>query len=832
MKLFRKIYLWSNVICYSLLIFWFDCSLYAQQSKTTIHGKVLHAITREPIPYATITVKNTQIGTVTDNSGTFHLSTYNQLPSDSIKISSIGFDPAWYNIILESDNILDVWLVPSDYSLSEVVILPDEKENPAYPFMRKVLAQKESNNPENVISYQCEVYNKIEIDLFDVDEQDKDRLTFKPFQVLFDYVDTTEEKPCIPVFFTETLSDFFYYKKTCSPKERIKASRMSGIKSESVTQLLGTSYQKVNVYDNNLILFKKSFVSPLSKACFRFYRFNMMDSIIKEGVKTYKITFKPKRRQELTFEGHMWIQDSTFVLEQIDAHMADEVNLNFISDFSFSQKYRPVQGDKWMLVQDSLFVLAKMFLPHEGKSQEFLAKKATSYQDYLIDEPKKKEFYQGSIQAVVADDVHDKSESYWESARHQDLSLREENIYELTDSLKNLPVVKLLKTFGRGYYQMGPIELGPFFSTYSFNNIEGHRIRLGGRTTNRFSTWSSISAYGAYGFRDERLKFGTTIQQLISKKPLQMFEVGYQQDVEQLGTTSGLPFRTDNLFNALLRRSPANRLNLVSDFHISFQREWFPGFSHTFEFRRRELTPLGILNFEEINHLGQVQSLSEITTSEWSVHMHLRPKEQFLSSGFDRVSLGSKFPSLDIVYSRGVKDLWGGDYQYDKLLVHLRYNTKLGRLGKLDSYFQGGKIWGAVPFPLLEIHKGNETLILNERAFNTMNFFEFASDRFAQGAITWHLDGLIFNKIPLFRKLKFREVLGAKTVVGSISDENRETLILPDFTSSLDTPFAEASAGIENIFRILRLDAIWRLTHKDHPGIVTFGVRGKLDFRF
>lgn len=804
-------------------------SILAQQ-KTYIKGKVVDASTQLPIPYATVVLFKGKNGTITDTAGNFILK--NVTAPDSLKASSIGFVPQYFYFQAQDTININFELAPSDYAINEVVILPDERENPAYPIMRQIIAHKPVNDYESVDAYECEVYNKIEIDLDKITEKDKKRMLFKPFKVIFEYVDSSEEVPFLPIFMTESLSDYFYSKENDSRKEHIKATKVSGVKNESVSQLLGNAYQETNIYDNNMVFFNKRFVSPISKSGFRYYRYYLMDSTYINNKKFYKIIYKPKRKQELTFNGEFWVQDSTYAIKELDAHMANDANVNFVTGFHFRLTFTELDSGRWMPAKDELIVEARLFIPTEARNQDFLARKAASYRNYVINKPKENAFYVEPGIVTIAKGVNDKSEEFWKNARHESLSIREENVYAMVDTLKDLPIFRTLRTLVRGYFDVGLWEIGPIFSTYSFNEVEGHRFRVGGRTSNRFSTWTELSGYTAVGTRDEKFKYGLTLRQFVSKSPRQMITLKAKSDVEQLGTSPNLIFRTDNVLNSLFRRNPANRLNRVADYSIKFDREWFKGFTNSIQLNRRELRPLGEFSFNRRNGSGNLESIGSVTATDITLFTHFAWKEEFLSGEFDRISLGTVHPVFDVIYSLGIKDLLGGDYDYHKLVVSMKHRLRLGRPGYINYRLEGGKFWGTLPYPLLEIHQGNETFFYDDLTYNTMNFFEFVSDEYVSASLSWHMEGLFFNKIPLLRKLKLREVASAKAVAGRLSDVNRAELQLPDGMFELREPFAEASIGVENIFRILRFDAVWRLTNLDLPNIVKFGIRMKFEFTF
>ncbi|MFM1932431.1 MAG: hypothetical protein RL226_1734, partial [Bacteroidota bacterium] len=469
------------------------------------------------------------------------------------------------------------------------------------------------------------------------------------------------------------------------------------------------------------------------------------------------------------------------------------------------------------------------------KTMGFYGRKTTTYKDFVINKAQTDEFYTGISDIVVDDKAADYDDAYWEEHRHIDLTENEKAVYTMVDSIKNIPqfrtVADIVNLVVNGYYVRGNFEFGPYFTTYSFNPVEGNRFRLGGRTSNEFSTRVMIEGYGAYGLRDERFKYGGAVTWMLSKQPRMVLNVNGKRDVEQLGQAPGA-FRTDNVLASLFRRNPANKLTDVTQGEVSLEREWFYGFSNTLIFTHRILAPLGALSYDRLDDQMKSIAVNNLTTSEVTLYTRFAYKEKYLSGEFERVSLGTKYPTLEVAYSKGIKGLIEADYDYDKVVLRVKDKVRFGPFGYARIGIEAGKIWGALPYPLLQLHQGNETFFYDETAFNTMNFFEFVSDEWVSGSISYHAEGLFLNKIPLMRKLKWREVASAKGVIGGYNPANEFELVRPPETYTLTKPFVEAALGVENIFKIFRIDALWRLSYLDHDNIVRFGIRAKFQFDF
>jgi hypothetical protein len=797
--------------------------------RTTVEGHVYDSETGEAMPFVNVHFQNTKVGTTTNLSGYYKLETY--YASDSLMVSFIGYKTMAKKVRKDQQQTLDFRIEPGSVTLEAAEVVATKEENPAFPIVRNVLKNKRINNREKLDAYEYELYNKVEFDLNNITDEFRARKIFRPFEFIFENLDSTAEKVYLPVFMTESISNFYYRKTPKTEKEVITATKVSGVENNSVSQFLGDMYQSVNIYDNNVIVFGKSFVSPISNLGFAFYDYYLMDSTFIDSKWCYLIKFQPKRRQELTFDGNMWVNDTTYALKMVEGTIAKDANINFIEGLSVRQEFDEIENEVWMLTRDELVVDFNV----TDRAMGFYGRKTTTYKDFTINQRREDEFYHGLSDVIVADDANKKPEDFWKTARHIELTQNEISVYNMVDSIQNIPqfrtIADLITLFVSGYKVVGDFEIGPYYTLYSFNPIEGNRFRFGGRTSNAFSTRLMLEGYGAYGLRDERFKYGGGITYMISKNPRMLMYVGGKKDIEQLGQAEGA-FREDNVLSSLFRRNPANKLTSVTEGKFSFEREWFYGLSNRVMFTHRILEPLGALRYERYNDAKDLVPVNNLITSEITLYTRFAFKEKFVSGEFERISLGTRYPTIELALTAGIPDLLGSDYSYQKVLIRLKDKLLFGPLGYSQILIEAGRIWGELPFPLLQLHQGNETFFYDESAYNTMNYFEFVSDEWISGSISHHFDGLVFNKIPLMRRLKWREVVSAKAVVGSFNDANLDILLLPTETYTLSKPFVEGAIGVENIFQFLRVDALYRLSYLDHPGIVKFGIRAKLQIDF
>jgi hypothetical protein len=810
-------------------------SLYSQEY--TITGKIFVSTTKEPLPFVPVIIKGTKTGNSSDFDGKFVIKA--NVLGDSLISTYIGYKRCARKInkSLTVQEINMPMVEDGGVSLDEVVVVMGE--NPAHRIIRNANKYREENNPDNLRSYQYETYNKIEFDLTRIPKEMREKKIFKPIKFVFDNVDSTNsgEKPSLPFFITESLSDIYYKSDPVRKKEVIKGSKITGMQNSSVSQVLGDMYQRINIYNNNVIAFNKQIPSPVGENALFYYKYYMVDSGFVDGHYTWQIKFKPKRVQELSFTGNIWICDTTWGIKRLEMSMPKDANLNFINAANVIQEYT-YQDSTWMMKKDRLVI---DFAPTKN-SIGFYGRKTTSYRNIVLNKPKPEKFYEFSDAIAVEDSAINRSDDYWAQNRHDSLTNRELKIFKMIDTIQSLPVYKtwvdIFYVAVAGYKKFNNFEIGPYTNLVSYNRLEGVRLRFGGRTSDLFSKWYELAGYVAYGLKDEKWKYSLGFKSFITKKPSrQLIGMRYKSDNEILGQSSN-GYTQDNVLASLFRSSPLTSLTRVNSAEAWYEREWFPGLTSRFTLVGRQFIPIGRQTYTGYARDGSLTNVESIYNTEARVNVRFAWKEKYVGDGFTRLSIGTTWPVLQFNYSKSLHNAFKGEYDYHKITLRVTDRIRITPIiGYTDYSFDIGKIFGTVPYPLMELHGGNETLIYDETAYNMMRYYEFASDQFVSMGIYHHFDGLFFNKFPLLRKAKLREVVTIKGVYGSVEDKNRRELIFPSTPlvpvtlRALDKmPYVEASAGIENILKVFRVDALWRLTYRDPKAINNFGV--KFTFQF
>ena len=797
---------------------------------TKVVGTVTDSITLKPIPFVNIQAVATHEGATTDFNGKFIIKS--KAIFDSIRISSVGYKSQALKVKRRAYQSFDIKLKPLTTELNEVVIKP--KENPAHILLKKVIAHKRQNSSYSLDAYEYQVYNKIQMDANNINESFKNRRSMKPFKFIFDNVDTStiNGKTYLPLLLTESVSEVYYRRNPEEKKETIIASRASGIKNKSVTQFLGSMYQNINVYDNYIGVFRLNFVSPIADFGLRTYRYYLIDSATIDGHWCYQIMFKPKRKQEATFNGEIWIADTTFAIKTINMKI-EKVNINFVNAMSISQEFKLVDNKYWMLYRDN-FVIDFNAIEKSKTVTGFFGHKTSIYKDIKINEERPDEDYASNVAVNVDKDAWDKSKNYWDSTRFEELNEEENKIYTMVDTVTNMPAFRnlydMIVLITTGYYTTKYFDFGPFTRTYSYNGVEGHRFRLGGRTSNKWNDKLRLYGHLAYGTLDEKFKYELGMRYILKKNPRKAIDISYKNDMEQLGA-SVRAVKQDNIISSVFRSDPNMSLTMVEQYKVGFMYEYFNGFSNTITFRRRNLFPLNDQKFI-IYDDNKTIIKDNITTSEIEIKTHFAYKEVFFVDKFNRKSIGTKYPKFNVWYAYGIPNLFKSQYEYHKLQISMRQRFNVGSIGYTKYIVSWGKVWGELPYPILEVHPGNETWIYDDFAFNRMGYYEFISDEYFMANVSHNFRGLFFNHIPLIRRLKWREVIYGKVLMGHLSDVNLQYSNFPANTTKITEPYYEVGVAIENIFKLIRIDASWRLSYLNKPNVSPFGIMGSLRVDF
>lgn len=802
-------------------------SVLAVGQQTIIRGKVTDAESGDPVPFANVVIQGSNVGTPTDFDGNYEIR--GEAVSDTIIFSYIGYETKKRVYQKGITQVMNVQLQPEATSLADFVVTSGRTENPAFPIMRAIIDNKNKNDKRRIDAYEYDSYNKIEIDVDNITDEFREKKYMQKISAVLDSIDQIageDGKPILPLFISESLSKFYFRSNPRLQKEQIIKTKITGIGIEDgslISQIIGSSFQEYNFYQNRMNIVDKEFASPIGDGWRVVYDYELKDSAYVEGEYCYILDFKPKNNQELAFIGTMWVAKEDYGIKRMDATMQPTANLNFIEKIKIQQELQRMENGAWIPVKSRVLIDASEI---SKKSAGFLAKFYTSNKNITLSEPKPNKFFERTIE--LEEDARISDDAFWVANRHDSLSRTEISVIAMIDSLKQIPIVKtwteLLKTFARGYVEVGKFDLGPWPFLVSANNIEGFRTRVGGRTNENFSLRWQFNGYLAYGFKDKEFKYGLGVTHIISRKKWTTFSVNYRKDIDQLGLQPDGITDIDNAnaFVALTQLGNLIRPFAYDRIQIDFTSQVSKPFSFSLRLKKQDFSPL----FDGFSYYTQPENAlspeaSNYTTSEATLKLKYAKDETFIINDNSRISLGTlRWPTFVVAYTRGFKGPLGGDFNFNKLDIGISQRLKVGVFGVSFYQITASRVFDPVPYPLLTAHIGNEQPIYASFAFNTMNFYEFVSQSYASLRYQHFFEGFILNRIPLLKKLKWRLVASGNLLYGQVSDKTLASQPNVDFlTLDPNKPFSEVGIGVENIFKVFRVDFFQRLTYLNNPDV-------------
>jgi len=823
--------------------------------RTAVSGTVCDAVTKETLPNVSVFFKDTQIGTQTDVNGKYTLVSPN--PQSEISFNYVGYRTVFKNIVSAATQELDISLVPDARALDEVVIVGGKKvryrnkDNPAVELIRQVIAHKDENRIKSYNTASFREYEKMLFSLSNVSDKFKSKRMFRNYQFLFQEQDSTliGGKNLLPVYIQEKLADHYLSKDPEKNKTIVIAEKQVNfdsryIDNKGMKTYFDRMYQDIDIYKNNISVISNEFLSPIADGAPAFYKFFITDTLKNQKPQVIELSFTPRNTNDMLFEGKIYVtNDSHYAVTSASFGVNKNINLNFVRALKVDLDFEANSKGKYSLSKSNLLA---DFGIGKTKGIGFTGERTVTFKNYQFDTVLPDTIFQGKSTVVLADAAK-KDDKFWEKNRLDTISKNQLKIYGNIDTLQNLPsfkrTMKIVTLLFAGYQNLGPYEIGPVNTFYSFNNVEGLRLRVGGRTTPELSKRYYFENYLAYGIKDEKWKFFLSGTYSLNNKSIYEFPQNYirasfQRDTKIPGQE--LQFVQEDNFLLSFKRG-VNDMLLYNDFYrLDYVKEFENHFSYNLGFKKWSQTPAGGLNYLNSNN----QLVNRLTTSEVSLQLRYAPNEKFYQGKIYRVPIADRYPVFNLRYTAGLKGVLGGEYNYHNLLGSIDKRFYLSQLGYSDVTVEGSYIAGKVPFPLLDIHRANQTYAYQLNSYNLMNFLEFVSDHYVSINIDHNFNGFFFNKVPLIKKLKLREVVSFKALYGGLRNENN-----PNFQSGLyqlpvyengaqrtyalgNDPYMEGSIGVGNIFKLLRVDLVKRFNYLNHPEVSEWGIRARVKFDF
>lgn len=847
-----------NIIKSTLLLILILLSSVLMAQQTIVKGVVTDGRTHETMPGVSISFDGTSTGSSTDVQGNYRIIADGNY--SRIKISFIGYKTAYKEITPGTSQTMNITLSEDRKTLNEVVIKSGKKtrytnkNNPAVELIRKVIAHKDQNRIENYNYAEYQQYERVVFSLSDLSEKFKNKRVFKNYQFLFAEQDSDAigGKNLLPIYMEENLSDNYFRKSPFVKKQVIQASKQvkydeNFIDNEGLKTYFNRLYMDIEIYDNNIPLLGNQLLSPIADAAPLFYKFFITDTIKDVSPQLIELSFTPRNTNNMLFEGKIYItMDGNYAVQKAELTVNKDINLNFVRKMQTTLAYSRTETGRYRLSQSDLKI---DFGLNKNKGGGVYGERTVLINNFAINKPRPQQTYTGPAQ-MIAFDAKEKGDAFWKANRPDTVKSWQLDIYKNIDSLQTIPSFKrtadLVTLFVAGYKNEGPFEIGPTNTFYTFNSVEGFRPRLGGRTTTALSKRYYFETYGAYGVKDDKFKYFLSGTYSLNDKSIYSFPQEYirasvQHDTKIPGADLG--FVQEDNFLLAIKRGESDLLTYNDQFKIDYVHEYLNHFSYKFEFRTWNQAPAGALYFHNAEE-NRPNIINDLQTTDLSLELRYAPHEKFYQGKLYRTPIPDKYPIFTLRFDEGIKGLLKGQYNYQNLTADITKRFYLSQLGFTDVEAEGGYIFNKLPFPLLDIHHANQSYALQLESYNLMNYLEFVSDHYASINIDHHFNGLFFNRVPLLDNLKLREVLSFKSLWGGLRSENNPAndpslLQFPvreggqSITHSLDNgPYIEASAGIENIFKVVRLDVVRRLTYLDNPEAPKWGIRARVKFQF
>ncbi len=817
-----------------------------------VSGTVIDSLSREPIPFAAVYLKGTERGVLADENGKFVIDATDG--RRYVTVTSMGYRTKGINA---SGKHVTIEMVPVGVNLKEVVVKPKKekytkKNNPAVVFVEKIMARQELTNPYRHNNYNYKKYERITLGLNNFTEKSQENLLFKKFPFLKDHVDTSEVsgKPILNVSIKEKTSDVFFRKEPKSSKEKITGIRRAGLDDfadqENMQVLLEDIFREIDLYQNDINILGNRFVSPLSNIATNFYKFYLTDTVNVGNERCVELSFAPHNSQSFGFTGRIYVPegDSTMFIKRVIMNVPHSINLNFIDQMYISQEFERACDGSRLKIKDDMTVEASVLPGMQG----LYARRNTAYANHDFEQPQDTTIFDKLQKIIVAEDAYIQPIEYWDKSRLHPMSENDVKIEGFVLKMRSVPLYywteKVIKVLVSGYLPTGKNskwDFGPMNTTISRNSIEGTRLRVGGITTANLSKRLFARGYVAYGTKDEKLKYNGELEYSFHDKkyhsrefPMHSIRASHLYDVDMIGQKY-LFTNMDNIFLSLKRHENTQMTyHRVSKLEYNLELHNNFSVSANIAHERQEATPF----IPFVDGYGKV--FTHYDETSLNIQLRYAPGEKFYQTKTYRQPINKDAPIFVLSHSFAPKNLFNSKYAINRTEFSVQKRFWFSAFGYTDVLIKAGHIWNKAPFPNLLIPNANLSYTIQPESYALMRPMEFINDSYVSWDLTYWANGAIFNYIPYFKKLKLREVFTFKGIYGKLSDKNnpksdKELFQFPGDFHIQDmgkTPYMEMGVGVENIFKVLRVDYVWRLSYKNVSKSDKRGVRIALHFTF
>lgn len=847
----------------------------------TVSGIVVDAKSGSPLPFVNVYYEGKGVGAATDENGNF--SVPYRKGWNILTISSVGFKKMEIPISGPIEN-LKVRLEVNSQTIKGVSIKGkrkkyDRKNNPAVELMRKVIAAKKHSDLRRHDYFSYQKYEKRTFALNEFTEKVFDDEHFKKLPFLKERVETCPEtgKLILPISVDETFSKRIFKKDGNIDKTIVEGRNSTGLNEffntgDIATTMIEDVFTDVDIYDNNIHVLQSEFVSPLSSSSgISFYRYFIADTLDVDGIRCIEVTFTPNNSQDFGFNGSLYIMaDSTYRVHKATMNLPHNNAVNFVSDMYVSQEFETLPTGEQVIVNDNMIVQISVI----GSFTKFHIKRDTYYSNYSLEEIPEKEFKFLGKERLLADAMM-KDNKYWNSVRPEPLTEKESTMDDFLKKMESTKGFKFVlfvaKAFIENFVETSTdrekpskVDIGPINTIFSQNFVDGFRLRMSAQTTANLNPHLFAKGYVAYGFKDHKWKGMGELTYSFNKKaylprefPVNNLTVTYQYD-DASPSDIFMPTDKDNVFTSF-RWTKVNHMNYVQKLRVLYEREWENGLRLTAQVKKESNEATAALFYQPLDGTGTPSPdknlhINKFEMADVMIGLRFQPGATYINTKQRRIATNNDSPIFELNHTIGLKNVLGNDYTYNYTEAKVYKRLYLSSWGKIDTYVKGGIQWNKVPFPLLIMPAANLSYIKERETFSLIDNMEFMNDRFVSIMSGWDMNGKILNRIPLIRKLKWREYIGFNMIWGTLTDKNNPFLAKNAGDSHLfyfpgefrkdgtfkyqsrvmdkNKPYFEVVAGIHNIFKILHVEYVRRLNYLDNPDIDKWGIRIMLRMTF
>ena len=826
----------------------------------TITGVVVEESTGDTIPFPSVQYKKEKIATSGNAYGRFSIK---RLNGEKLTFSAVGYQELTILIGPNTPSEMKITLKTDTKQLKGVTVKTkrskySRKNNPAVELMKRVIAAKKRTDLANHDYYQFNKYQKITFAINDIKPTELENEKLKKKKWLINQIETCpyNNKLILPLSVDETVTRNIYRKDPKTEKSIIMGQSSSGVNDlietgDILNNVLKDVFTDVDLYDDQIRLLQYPFTSPIGKDAISFYRFYIVDTVYVDRDKCFHLQFLPNNQQDFGFRGEIWIlADSTLHVKRCNLTLPKKSDVNFVDNLQIIQEYTRLPEGDWALTTDDMFV--------EMSIAKFLTKaiviRTTRMSDYAFDELPDK-LFKGKTKVLHESNAMMRDEAFWDKYRSVELTKSESSMDAFINNVSQQKAFKYIifgvRAFIENFVETGSqnhpskVDIGPINTMISSNFIDGVRTRISAQTTANLNPHWFLSGYYARGWDSRKNYYKGELTYSFNKKeylprefPKRTLTFTSTYDVCS-PSDKFMHTDKDNVFTAL-KWTKVEKMMFYNRQQLSFEREEEWGFRTTISLKTEENEACGDLFFKPLSMVGMEDAMigqGKFRTTEARIELRYAPGETFINTKQRRLPVNLDAPVFTLSHTTGIKGFLGGDYDYNFTEASIYKRLWLNSWGKIDILAKGGIQWNKVPFPLLIMPAANLSYIISDETFNLINNMEFLNDRYASLDISWDLNGKIFNRIPLLKKLKWREWLGIKCLWGTLTDKNNPTLAanagdgmlmeFPEGSYIMDSkrPYIELIAGIHNIFKIIHIQYVHRLNYNHLPTATKNGVR-------